>query len=252
MMRNLFLLLILLSDFSMAKEKSFYDDHERGWHWYEKRTHQDEKNQNKKKGTRIHQSARSELKEYQEQLEEAKAAAVMHPTLENVYNYQKLQFEMFNKAGKFADVWMQNVYKNSELDFTLISPVSQNARHIYLAKKKEENEAKIRKLSNEYGLFFFFRNNCAYCVAFAPIVKSFSDKYNWEVLAISDSGEKHHLFERSVQDNGLSTYWQVDFYPSLFAVNPKTGHVIPIARGMISIEEMEERILAIIKEENND
>ncbi len=34
-------------------------------------------------------------------------------------------------------------------------------------------------------------------------------------------------------------------YPSLFAVNPKTGHVIPIANGMISIQEIKGRIIAI-------
>lgn len=246
-----FFILALFSACSRADDKSFYDDHERGWHWYEKGANPDG-NKQKKKKEEMPQSARLELKKYQEQIEEAKALAVMHPTLENVYNYQKLQFEMINKAGKFADVWIQNVYKNPELDFTLISPVSQNARHIYLAKKREDREAKIKKLSQEYGLFFFFQDNCRYCVAFAPIVKSFSDKYNWEVLAISTSGEKHNLFERSVQDNGLSAYWNVDIYPSLFAVNPKTGHVIPIARGMISIEEMEERIISITKDEKDE
>lgn len=245
-----FFVLVLFSACSRAEDKPFYDDHERGWHWYEKGAKPDENKQKKK--TEIEeempQSARAELKKYQEEIEEAKALAVMQPTLENVYNYQKLQFEMINKAGKFSDVWMRNVYRNPELDFTLISPVSQNARHIYLAEKREETEGKIKQLSKEYGLFFFFKNDCPYCVAFAPIVKLFSDKYNWEVLAISTSGEKHNLFERSVQDNGLSAYWNVDIYPSLFAVNPKTGHVIPIAQGMISIEEMEERIIAITKD----
>ena len=246
-----FVALVLFSACSRAEDKSFFDDHERGWHWYEKREESD-KNKPKKKEGKMPQTARAELKKYQEQIEEAKALAVMYPTLENVYNYQKIQFEMINKSGKFAEVWIQNVYKNPELDFTLLSPVYQNARHIYLAKKKENREAKIRKLSQEYGLFFFFQENCRYCVAFAPIVKSFSEKYNWEVLAISTTGEKHSLFERSVQDNGLSEYWNVDIYPSLFAVNPKTGHVIPIARGMISIEEMEERIIAITKDEKDE
>lgn len=253
MLRHLMLMLMLmlfcLINSSMADEKSFYDDHERGWHWYEKDTNPDD---SKQKQDEVHLSAIEELKKYQEQLEESKAQAVMHPTSENVYKYQKLQFEMIQKAGVFANVWMQNVYKNSDVDFTLSSPVSQNARHIYLAKKKEDAEAKIKKLSEEYGLFFFFQNDCRYCVAFAPIVKAFSDKYKWEVLAISTSGEKHPLFKRSVQDNGLSAYWNVDIYPSLFAVNPKTGHVIPIARGMISIEEMEERIIAITNGENDE
>ena len=53
------------------------------------------------------------------------------------------------------------------------------------------------------------------------------------------------MFERNLQDNGLAETWGVNSYPSLFAVNPKTGHVIPIANGMISIQEMEERIIAI-------
>ena len=37
-------------------------------------------------------------------------------------------------------------------------------------------------------------------------------------------------------------------YPSLFAVNPKTGHVIPIANRMISVQEMEERIMPLTGE----
>lgn len=205
-----FVALVLFSTCSRAEDKSFFDDHERGWHWYEKGAEFD-KNKPKKKEEEIPKTARADLKKYQEQIDEAKALAVMYPTLENVYNYQKIQFEMINKAGKFAEVWIQNVYKNPELDFTLLSPISQNARHIYLAKKKEDREAKIKKLSQEYGLFFFFQENCRYCVAFAPIVKSFSEKYNWEVLAISTTGEKHNLFERSVQDNGLSEYWNVEF-----------------------------------------
>lgn len=251
-MRRGFLILIFFSACSRADDKSFFDDHARGWHWYEKGAEPDNNKQKKKGEEEIPQSAREELKKYQEQLEEAKSLAVMHPTLENVYNYQKMQFEMINKAGKFADVWIRNVYKNPELDFSLISPVSQNARHIYLEKKQEDAEGKIRKLSTEYGLFFFFKSDCRYCTAFSPVVKSFSEKYHWEVLAISDSGEKHPLFERSVRDNGLSDYWQVETYPSLFAVNPKTGHVIPIARGMISIEEMEKHILSITAEDDND
>jgi conjugal transfer pilus assembly protein TraF len=68
------------------------------------------------------------------------------------------------------------------------------------------------------------------------------------VLAISEFGETNHHFARSVKDNGLAETWGVSVYPSLFAVNPKTGNVIPIANGMISIEEMEERILTITKE----
>jgi hypothetical protein len=34
--------------------------------------------------------------------------------------------------------------------------------------------------------------------------------------------------------------------PALFAVNPNTGHVIPIALGMTSIDQMEIRIMSLV------
>jgi conjugal transfer pilus assembly protein TraF len=155
---------------------------------------------------------------------------------------------MLEKSHKFANVWMQNVYRNPEINYSLKSPTFQNARHIHLQEEKRSREEKIVSLAKSYGLFFFFKNDCRYCEAFAPIVKKFSEKYRWEVLAISEFGETNPHFSRNVKDNGLAETWGVSLYPSVFAVNPKTGDVIPIADGMISIEEMEERIVAITKE----
>lgn len=80
------------------------------------------------------------MKQYQAQLEESKALAVMNPTPQNVFNYQRMQYEMTEKAGKFAEVWMQNVYKNPSIDYTQKSPVSQNARHIYLAEQRKQTD----------------------------------------------------------------------------------------------------------------
>lgn len=260
---------IFASDFTqdpefetILQDEPFFNDHARGWHWYQevpgpvnKKTEQKSKDFSilQQPAVSSQYPATEELKQYQAKLEEAKAAAVMHPTTQNVFDYQQMQYEMTEKSGRFAEVWMQNVYKNPSLDHTLQFPVSQNARHIYLSEKRKQIEEKIRALSQEYGLFFFFKNNCHYCDAFSPVVMSFSEKYNWEVLAISEFGENHPLFKRSVQDNGLAETWGVSTYPSLFAVNPKTGHVIPVAVGMISIQEMEERIISISKDgEIND
>ena len=251
------------------QDKSFFDDHTRGWHWYEAGvtpapeykdidsdfSPRDLSNNSIDKlspGSTASFPATEALKHYQAQLEEAKAKAVMHPTPENVFNYQKMQYKMVEKSGKFAEVWMQNVYKNPNIDYTQKSPMSQNARHIYLAEQNKQTEEKIHRLSKEYGLFFFFKNDCPYCDAFASTVKGFSEKYDWDVLAISEYGERHKLFTRSVQDNGLAETWGVNTYPSLFAVNPKTGHVIHVAVGMISIQEMEERVVSIMSDAKND
>jgi len=251
-----FSLLAAIGDHDSKQEKPFYDDHARGWFWYERDAQPDSlSTEQKTTDSHIPQTqypATESLKQYQAELEEAKAAAVMRPTPQNVFNYQQMQYEMAEKAGKFAEVWMRNVYQNPSVDYTQISPTSQNARHIYLEEQRERTEKKIHKLSKEYGLFFFFKNDCHYCDSFAPVVKGFSEKYDWNVLAISKFGETHAIFERSVRDNGLAEDWGVSTYPSLFAVNPKTGHVIPVAIGMISIQEMQERILSIMTENDGD
>jgi conjugal transfer pilus assembly protein TraF len=240
-----------------AKEKTYFETHEKGWHWYREvpDTSQAEPESNKGKSERGEEKTKgplAELKAYQKQLEEAQATAIMHPTNQNVEVYQRLQYEALERAHRFSKVWMENVYKNPELNYSLVSPTSQNARHVYLEGEEIKKLEKIKELSKEYGLFFFFKNDCAYCDAFAPTVKRFSEKHNWEVLAISEFGETNDLFERNVRDNGLAETWGVSTYPSLFAVNPKTGDVIPIANGMISIEEMEDRIMTITGGEEDD
>jgi conjugal transfer pilus assembly protein TraF len=247
--RNLGYPLILLFLICEAKtDLSYFDDRERGWHWYEKEPRPEEKKKDLQLKPTL--SPLERLKQYQEKLETAKAEAVLNPTPQNVLNYQRLQYELMERSNLFADVWMRNVYARPEIDHTRKAPVFQNARHIHLRERETEKERKITALSKKYGLFLFFKNDCPYCDAFAPIVKRFSVKYGWEVLAVSEFGEKNELFARNVKDNGLAEAWKVNTYPSLFAVCPKTGHVIPVAVGMISVEEMEERIEVLSEEEN--
>lgn len=108
-------------------------------------------------------------------------------------------------------------------------------------------EQKIRVLSQEYGLFFFFSKDCPACKELAPVVKKFCDKYGWDVIAISESGEKHELFKRSEADKGLAEKWEVNEYPSLFAVNPKKELVTKISQRAISLEELEKRITEMLE-----
>jgi conjugal transfer pilus assembly protein TraF len=241
--------ILFLSGSNITFASDYFSLHEKGWHWYQCDVGSDDEKE-KNLETKIEPSPLERLKKYQRELDEAKAEAVLNPTPQNVARYQRMQYVLLEKSGIFAKVWMQNLHQDQSLDYAQKFPVSSGARHIYLKEQKQQDEQKIRDLSQKYGLFFFFKNDCPYCSAFAPIVKSFSEKYEWEVLAISEFGEKNELFQRNVRDNGLAEIWGVNTYPSLFAVNPENGHVIPIAVGMVSLEEIEERILSMIDDEN--
>ncbi|WP_198022310.1 conjugal transfer protein TraF [Candidatus Odyssella acanthamoebae] len=238
------LFLILL--FSDSHAKTFYQDHARGWHWYEKLPIPEEpKPQEKDRKKPL--TPGEKMKAYREELENRLAQAWINPTSQNVSRYQEMQQDMMNRSQTFSQTWMKNVFSNAGLDHTLIAPVNQKAVHVYLDQQKEEKQQVIQSLSQSHGLFFFYASNCSYCHQFAPIVKFFADQYGWEVLAISLDGGPIDLFPNAVPDNGLASQWNVTALPSLFAVNPEKEDVIQVAQGMTSIDEMENRIMVLTR-----
>ena len=238
-----------------AQAPTFYQDHAHGWHWYEmqessatasamadtKEENSDDKAQPKPQK----QSPKEIIAAYARELENRLADAWLHPTPSKIKAYQAMQKDMLDRSKTFSDVWMPSVFLNPGLDNTIASPVNQKARHIQLDLQSKQVKQTISNLASEYGLFFFFSGSCDYCHAFAPIVKMFGEQYGWEVLAISLDGGALAEFPNPQPDNGLFQEWQVKVMPALYAVNPNTGHVIPIALGMTSIDQMEVRIMSL-------
>ncbi|HUX80438.1 MAG TPA: conjugal transfer protein TraF, partial [Alphaproteobacteria bacterium] len=169
-------------------------------------------------------------------------AAIIEPTSENLIAYILAQRALMDQSQKFSESWKRVVITTPSLDETLVHPVDQNARHVYYDERHKELQKRIKKLAQDYGLFFFFRKNCPYCHGFAPIVKRFSEKYGWSVLAITMDGGTLPEFPHAKRDNGISERLQIAHVPALIALHPKTGQLIPLAYGMVSESEIEERI----------
>ena len=152
---------------------------------------------------------------------------------------------MMDRAERFSDTWMKVVYHNAHLDHTLITPVNHKARHLYFDQKKQSTEQMIKNLAQEYGLFFIFDSRCRFCQEFSPTIQMFSKSYHWEVISITADGGALKEFPRPLENNGIIQKWKVEAFPALFAVNPHTEEVIPIAYGMASIDEIESRIMLL-------
>ena len=252
-------LLAFLGKNSVYAQTSFYKDAGRGWHWYEKLpTPIDEDGEDKVPPASTPQSSSPKkpspptssevVARYKKELENRMATAWIHPTPGNVKAYQEMQKDMVDRSKVFSEVWMQSVFTNPRLDHSLQSPVNQKAVHVQLDLKKQKTEQLMKDLSKSYGLFFFFSTSCEYCKVFAPVVKQFSSLYGWEVVPISMDGGQLESFPKAVPDNGLSQKWGITVLPSLYAVNPTTGQVIPVAHGMTSLDQMETRILALTED----
>lgn len=230
-----------------SAKAGFFETHGEGWHWYQNPLIEAEvKPETKESEITVKSLAPTDIiKEYQKELEKKLHRAWVNPTQQNIKAYQEMQKDLMQRSQTFSQRWMEVVYRHPELDHTLVSPVNQKSRHIYLDQQKDSITQLIQALKNDYGLFFFFSSQCEYCHQFSPIVQQFSKQYGWEVVAISADGGTMPGFKEIVMDNGLVEKWQIKLLPALFAVQPKTGKVIPIAYGLTSLDEMETRIVAL-------
>jgi len=249
-MKGIFFFLLFFIPASV--EAGFYESKAEGWHWYEDNLNLPPQNMepsdptlNKKEVQLL--SPTQELNALKEELEQALHLAVMHPTQKNVRQYMEKQQRMFNRSELFAQRWLEVLFMHPNLDSTIQNPINQAARHLYLDQKQINTENTIRSLSKKYGLFFFFKASCGYCHQFAPIVKRFSEKYGWEVLAISLDGSSLPEFPNARMDNGSARNLNVTILPTLLAVSPSNNHVIPLSFGMNSIDHIEERIRVLVK-----
>lgn len=251
-------LLVAFLSLQKCHGETFFQEHARGWHWYEPvsifEDSKEELVEEEKAREKISPQSKTSselIKAYREELEARLHRAWVYPTPQNIKFYQEMQKDFMNRSKIFATVWMQNVFQNPELDHTLISPVNQQARHLQIDLEKERINGTIKNLPESYGLFFFFSENCPYCHQFAPIVKRFAESYDWKVIAISvdaDASGRGSIaeFPNAEVDYGLFEMWGLKALPALFAVNPATKEAIPIAYGLTSLDEIENRIMKLL------
>ncbi|KAB2835762.1 MAG: type-F conjugative transfer system pilin assembly protein TraF [Caedimonadaceae bacterium] len=232
----------VLSKNWVKAQPCFFERRAEGWHWYQDCLRQDkvEKRQEEEKKPSL--TPTEAIEGQRKALEQKLHAAIVEPNRENIIAYILLQKALMDQSQRFSETWKRVVMTTPSLDETLTHPVDQNARHVYYAEKSKDLSNRIKKLAQDYGLFFFFRQNCPYCHGFAPIVKGFSQKHGWSVLAISLDGGTLPEFPEAKRDNGIATHLQISHVPALIALNSKTGQLIPLAYGMVSESEIEERV----------
>lgn len=250
---KIFKCLILLggiSSFSLEAGANYYEEHARGWHWYEM-LEQAEKEKNKEKA---HLSPLDEVKAIRKEMDTKRAIAILEPTEENVYEYLLLQEHWTSRSEKFSKTWQLVLTKHPELNYNLQHPTSELAKRVEKDELLYKVKEAINYVSQKYGLFYFYKSDCPYCDKFSPILSDFSKRYGLHILPISLDGKPNKFFTNFKIDNGIANKWNVSHVPALFAVSPENDQVIPIAFGLASQIELQQKFVSLydhIKEQNH-
>jgi conjugal transfer pilus assembly protein TraF len=218
--------------------------HEEGWHWYQD-PKLEEKVQNQ--ATPRHPEPAAEVEAHKREMENLKAEAILRPTESSVKAYVEKQVWATNQSDRFSEVWSAVMRYNPELDYSVKYPAEQFARHIYLDQQKIQTQDAIENLRQNYGLIFFFQNQCPYCHAMGSIVQELTTQYGIAVTAVSLDGGVLTDFPKALPDNGISSQMKVSQVPAIYAVNLSNDEWFPIATGAMSSAELETRILAIVQ-----
>jgi conjugal transfer pilus assembly protein TraF len=248
----IFKLLIILSFFLPIQilKAGWLDRKAEGWFWYEDRV----KKKNEEElacpdfqapqspAQSIPLTATEEMSLIRKELEERLNQAILEPTDANVMAYMQMQQQWVHQSSQFSQTWVKNLLDHPQLDSRLIAPITQYGVQVQKQISREQKEERIRSLTESHGLAFFYEGNNKISQAFSFVVKEFAKKYKWQVIAISCDGVLIPGFENNQVNQGLVQRLSVEYFPSIYLIEPSRDVVLPIAYGLSSIDQIEENI----------
>ncbi|MBB3122165.1 conjugal transfer protein TraF [Pseudoduganella violacea] len=186
------------------------------------------------------------LKRLQREMEDLRAVAVIHPTEANVRRYMVLEAQVMRNASQFADLAQRIAWTHPELDpATQGRPVNATALDVYEQTQAATRADTLARVGRDHVLMFFFRSDCPYCHAFAPVLKAFGQRYRIPLVAVSLDGGALPALPAARVDNGIVRTLKVAQVPAVFLAQPFAGRIVPLGFGVLSESQLVERIVAL-------
>lgn len=184
-------------------------------------------------------------------LRELKARAILEPNTENVTAYIRFQRAQLDQASLFSDVWQRAIWQDPDLDYTLQRPVSTLGKRQWQDARSAERDAVMASLSQRYGLFYFFAQNCGACNVMSPIVRSVTSNWRMTVRAISTDGGPSAQFPDYIVETNQRRKMGLEpkVTPAVVLWDALEGRPIPIGYGVMSADELQDRIYLLTQKE---
>lgn len=178
-------------------------------------------------------SATEQMAWFHKQWNEAKAATFIDPNNEEkLHRFLTLNRYITSQTDITAMTFKKLLVENPELSYTKDHPTEQAARKTYLAAIEAKQENKVREMMrNGWGLFFVYEGEDALATQLAPSIQQFADRYQLDLLGISND----EVFAPGIREN-RSNQGKITaaFTPAILLVNPNSGEMKPLAYGFIS------------------
>lgn len=241
----------------------FYDRRGEGWFWYEdKAPEPKERKPEQAKNPPAASPAPNEdeldlarFSSFQKQLDDAMKIATINPSDKNIVRVLTLMAETRRKAAVFTDAGMRVAALNPMVDDRYngqnVRPPNPAATAAWDAASRQSQEANIKALAKTHGIFFFFKSDCPYCHAYAPLLKRFALRHGLTIFPVTMDGATIPDFPDAVPNNGIAGRFidQLGIPREQFVV-PFTvlakptapQEIVPVGFGVMNEDELSERL----------
>jgi conjugal transfer pilus assembly protein TraF len=224
-----------------AEESRYFDEHRRGWFWYEIIKELGKKEDKKPIEPPHIRASQPTVEDIRKKGEELFNRAVIDPTPENVHSYMAYQKLMIDRSQQFAEAWRNVLWEHPDLDETVHHPTSTLGIQIATADEKNSMREVITKLSQTGELIFFFRSTCPYCQEESRLLKALEQNYSIGIMGVSLDGQGLDDWQDYQIDRGQAQNLGVTEVPALFLLIPP-DKVIRVSTGLIPYDELEKRL----------
>ena len=235
-----------IADEVQVPERLFYRENAQGWYWY-----QDPEQEEEPEAVRIEprvptspEPAPLSAQWVRKMLPRYKDLAWDNPTPENIETYFLIQRFAMDRSQEFSDVAQRVIVGNPYLDESARRPINTYGIRSVDRKAGAMMEKMLEKVAERAGLFFFFKSDCQFCEAQAPLIKLLETVNGFSVLAISIDGQSLQSvqFDDTREDKGQARQLNVTATPALFLVT-QAGHFENLGQSIMSLEDLKRRIL---------
>ncbi len=125
-------------------------------------------------------------------------------------------------------------------------------KNITESRQKDEEKAEILSSAvSRYGLVFIYNSGCSHCIRQLPIIAKFRTEYRFKVMGITVDNNYFAGLDENIIDSAVINDPMVQAFPTILLLDKKHPEKIFIAKGLTTLDELEQRIVSRIKEREN-
>lgn len=173
--------------------------------------------------------------------------AIDKPTPENIQAFLLLQQVAMKKSQQFTAAAKSNIAGNPLLDAVSSNPVASGLKDKLKQEANNQKQKAISHIQKSAGIFYFFESDCIPCSANTQTI-NYIENSGYHVTRISIDGK--NIPGSTVpfkEDKGHAQKLGITTLPAYFMAS-QSGEFAPLGQGLISVSELNDRVLLRAKE----